>query len=117
MVAGVYDAQHFEVVSPLLRIHGPIRHSDSWIARGLTHTWSSPRTATGLPTDDEGAHHEATGFSPEFTQTGSYRARKAWERGNNHERVKPLNGIQLVQIQPGQRRSGQAGSESCACIG
>jgi hypothetical protein len=71
MVAGVYNAQHFEVVSPLLMIHGPIRHSDSWIARGLTDTRSSPRTATGLPTDAEGAHDEETGFSPEFTRTGS----------------------------------------------
>jgi hypothetical protein len=34
-----------------------------------------------------------------------------------HEHVKPLRGIQLVQIQPGQRRSGQAGSESCTCAG
>ena len=33
------------------------------------------------------------------------------------EHVKPLNGIQLVQIQPGQRRSWQAGSESCTCVG
>jgi hypothetical protein len=33
------------------------------------------------------------------------------------EHVKPLNGIQLVQVQPGQRRSGQAGNESCACAG
>ncbi len=33
------------------------------------------------------------------------------------EHVKPLNGIQLVKIQPGQRRSGQAGSESCTCAG
>jgi hypothetical protein len=33
------------------------------------------------------------------------------------ERVKPLDGIQLVQIQPGQRRSGQAGSEACTCAG
>jgi hypothetical protein len=52
-------------------IHGPIGHSDAWIARGLTDTRSSPRTATGLPTDDEGAHDEATDFSPEFTRTGS----------------------------------------------
>jgi hypothetical protein len=46
-----------------------------------------------------------------------YRATKAWERGNDDEQVKPLDGIQLVQIQPGQRRSGQAGSESCTCAG
>jgi len=38
---------------------------------------------------------------------------KAWERGNRHERVKPLRGAQLVEIQPGQSRSGQAGSECC----
>jgi len=37
--------------------------------------------------------------------------------GERHEHVKPLNGIQLVQIQPGQSRSGQAGSESCTCVG
>jgi hypothetical protein len=71
MVAPVYDAQYPEVVPPLLLIHGPIRHADSWIARGLTDTRSSPRTATGLPTDDEGAPDEATGFSREFTRTGS----------------------------------------------
>jgi hypothetical protein len=34
-----------------------------------------------------------------------------------HEWMKPLNGIQLVQVQPGQNRSGQAGSACCACIG
>ena len=27
--------------------------------------------------------------------------------------MKPLNGVQLVQVQPGQSRSGQAGSECC----
>jgi hypothetical protein len=46
-----------------------------------------------------------------------YRATKAWERGNKYERVKPLDGIQLVKIQPGQRRSGQAGSESGTGVG
>jgi hypothetical protein len=43
--------------------------------------------------------------------------RKAWQGRNVHEHVKPLYGIQLVQIQPGKRRSRQAGSESCACAG
>jgi hypothetical protein len=52
-------------------IPGAIRHSESWIARGLTDTRSSPRTATGLPTDDESAHDDETSFSPEFTRTGS----------------------------------------------
>src|SRR4030095_14685139 len=33
------------------------------------------------------------------------------------EHVKPLDGIQLVRIQPGQRCSEQAGSESCTCVG
>jgi len=32
-------------------------------------------------------------------------------------RLKPLNGIQLVKLQPGQRRSGQAGSEPCLSPG
>jgi hypothetical protein len=38
-------------------------------------------------------------------------------RGESDEHLKPLNGIQLVRIQPGQSRSGQAGSESCTCAG
>jgi hypothetical protein len=42
---------------------------------------------------------------------------KAWKRKSDRERVKPLDGVQLVKIQSGQRRSGQAGSESCACAG
>lgn len=33
--------------------------------------------------------------------------------GSSDERVKPLIGAQRVQVPPGQRRSGQAGSESC----
>jgi hypothetical protein len=32
-------------------------------------------------------------------------------------RPKPLNGVQLVKIQPGQSRSGQAGSEPCLSSG
>jgi len=31
--------------------------------------------------------------------------------------VKPFSGIQLVQVQPGQSRSGQAGSECCRSPG
>jgi len=34
-----------------------------------------------------------------------------------HERMKPFNGTQLVGIQPGQSRSGQAGSECCILRG
>jgi hypothetical protein len=42
------------------------------------------------------------------------RSRHEARQGRNaHEHVKPLNGIQLAKIQLGQRRSGQAGSESC----
>ena len=33
--------------------------------------------------------------------------------GSDHESVKPISGVQLVQVQPGQSRSGQAGSECC----
>src|SRR5215831_17786153 len=32
-------------------------------------------------------------------------------------RLKPLDGIQLVKIRPGQRRSGQAGCEPCLSPG
>jgi len=46
-----------------------------------------------------------------------HRATKPWQGEERDEHVKPLNGIQLVRIQPGQRRNGQAGSESCACVG
>ncbi len=52
-----------------------------------------------------------------FVNYPGYRATKSVAEEERHERVKPLNGIQLVQIQPGQRRSGQAGSESCTCAG
>jgi hypothetical protein len=31
--------------------------------------------------------------------------------------MKPLTGIQLVRVQPGQSRSGRAGSESCHSLG
>ena len=41
------------------------------------------------------------------------RAGKARKRGNQDELAKPLVGVQLVQVQPGQSRSGQAGSECC----
>ena len=33
--------------------------------------------------------------------------------GTRNELVKPFDGIQLVQVQSGQSRSGQAGSECC----
>ena len=43
-----------------------------------------------------------------------YRARLSLgEEDVEHELTKPLEEIQLVEIQPGQSRSGQAGSESC----
>ena len=42
---------------------------------------------------------------------------KAWERGNPCERMKPFEGVQLVKVQSGQSRSGQAGSESCLSPG
>jgi hypothetical protein len=38
---------------------------------------------------------------------------KPGEGGIRHERMKPFDGTQLVGIQPGQSRSGQAGSECC----
>ena len=41
----------------------------------------------------------------------NYRATKTWKR-RSVEHVKPLDGIQLVQIQPGQRHSGQAGGRT-----
>jgi hypothetical protein len=50
-----------------------------------------------------------------FMNSPGYRATKSVAGEERDEHVKPLNGIQLVQIQPGQRRSGQAGSESCTC--
>jgi hypothetical protein len=34
-----------------------------------------------------------------------------------HELVKPFKGVQLVKVQSGQSRSGQAGRESCAWPG
>jgi hypothetical protein len=36
---------------------------------------------------------------------------------NYDELVKPLDEVQLVQFQPGQSRSGQAGSECCHSSG
>lgn len=39
------------------------------------------------------------------------------ERGGCDETVKLFIGIQLVQVQPGQSRSGQAGSECCHSSG
>ena len=40
-------------------------------------------------------------------------ARESAEEGEPGEMAKPLVGVQLVQVQPGQSRSGQAGSECC----
>jgi len=45
------------------------------------------------------------------------RAGKAWKGGICDETVKLFIGIQLVQVQPGQSRSGQAGSECCHSSG
>jgi len=42
---------------------------------------------------------------------------KAQDRRIWDESVKPIKGVQLVQVQPGQSRSGQAGSESCHSSG
>ena len=47
-----------------------------------------------------------------------YSARRKPGRGGfDHESMKPLIGIQLVEVQPGQSRSGQAGSACCAVSG
>jgi len=46
------------------------------------------------------------------------RARQSLGEGEpDHEQVKPFIRIQLVGVQPGQSRSGQAGSESCHSLG
>jgi hypothetical protein len=45
------------------------------------------------------------------------RAGKARKRRNYDELAKPLIEVQLVQVQPGQSRSGQAGSECCHSSG
>jgi hypothetical protein len=58
-----------------------------------------------------------TVYATTLVNTPGYRATKALEKGNDDERVKPLDGIQLVQIQPGQCRCGRAGGESCTCVG
>jgi hypothetical protein len=42
---------------------------------------------------------------------------KLGKGGFEHERMKPFIGAQLVQVQPGQSRSEQAGSESCLSSG
>ena len=42
---------------------------------------------------------------------------KARKRRNYDELAKPFDEIQLVEVQPGQSRSGQAGSESCHLAG
>jgi len=42
---------------------------------------------------------------------------KARERRIRDESVKPLKEVQLVKVQPGQSRSGQAGSECCLSPG
>jgi hypothetical protein len=42
---------------------------------------------------------------------------KAWKGGICYEAVKLFNEIQLVQVQPGQSRSGRIGSECCHAAG
>ena len=55
---------------------------------------------------------------PRTTNNPGYRARLSLgEEDVEHELTKPLEEIQLVEIQPGQSRSGQAGSESCLSSG
>ncbi len=51
-------------------------------------------------------------WSPQASAPG-----KVWERGSLYEQVKPFVGVQLVKVQPGQSRSGQASSESCSSPG
>jgi hypothetical protein len=51
-------------------------------------------------------------------RNAGYRAKQSLGQEElGHEIVKPVKGIQLVKIQPGQSRSGQAGSESCHSSG
>ena len=45
------------------------------------------------------------------------RQEKSGKGGTEDERVKPFSEIQLVKVQPGQSRSGQARSESCLSPG
>ena len=55
---------------------------------------------------------------PLVVRNAGYRARQSLgEEEVKHELMKPLEEIQLVEIQPGQSRSGQAGSESCLWSG
>ncbi len=53
-----------------------------------------------------------------MVRNSGYRARQSLgEEEVKYELRKPLEEIQLVGIQPGQSRSGQAGSESCLWSG
>ena len=55
--------------------------------------------------------------STENSEIDSSRQAKLGTGGSNHEVLKLVNGILLVKVQPGQSRSGQAGSESCHSAG
>ncbi len=52
-------------------------------------------------------------FTASLQQRAVLAGKSAEEEELEHELVKPFNEIQLVQVQPGQSRSGQAGSECC----
>ena len=76
----------------------------------------APRSSTNRPCDYE----QQEACSPDITdrprkwsrflnlnsRTGSYRVRKAWKRGICDELVKPLIGIQRVEVPSGESLAG-----------
>jgi hypothetical protein len=78
--------------------------------------WRAPFKGGVFPAGERPARLIAPAGSNRSSHRGNEmadRAGKARKRGNQDELAKPLVGVQLVQVQPGQSRSGQVGSECC----
>lgn len=101
---------------------GPSRPlSRAWWRFPSRWPWPCARGKIGL--EHEGASQALASRAEGRPQTGlgefpcveiqAIALGKAWRRRSLDERVKPSIATQLVQVQPGQSRSGQAGSECC----
>ena len=87
----------------------PYRRGDQHLAPDRNFSPPRRRAKNALPSVDPRALS--------ITKGSALSRQESVGEEERSEHVKPLNGIQLVQIQPGQRRSGRAGSESCTCVG